>query len=620
MIGSSAHWAAHILVFFTFWFSGAIWADWPVSPSDPETLNYYLDRNYNVIRRIKTPEKAAENLLSAADKTPIDVSLFAVPYDKKNDKFAVSKYLNSSDEASTFVVDASGKKQMLIPVRKSDRAAWRLFRTRYGPPRYETKAEKMLSKATYYIHQVDGKGGFFAKFGKPLPLASEGPARSVVMNDVIRAQSARSGNQLLESYAAADLSIAGFHYPVGFRSAEAIRNVTAGTAVLPAHGLLGCEDCLKEIAIRYAGKPPGAVLDIDKVIKKWKNEEYITKLAQETARANLLGGVSFEAHTQNILIDLDLKTGKINGFHFRDLDDVLLDPVTPIVNGTFAENAQLQKLRTLSLHGNFFTDIKSPEAKDIWYHMSIYTGQAIDSHDSGFTARTRYTVRFVEEYLKEAERILGKPIQLSQDAAKVLESLKTVNSSSKATLYTGELTERGNFRNALASIVKSIYEEVRKDQELKLAARMSQLSEQDAKVAGTLFDQALKQQKVAFWSPTTRDALFLPDTKASKIAQSITAMAVRRNIGGEAKNPERVIKSAKSMTQYYTAPIDKAATEKLNFALLDGHLVALDPETKIPMAVTLAEFDSLKSSEGIVNKVSRGSRCLTQLFMRFITP
>lgn len=357
MTASRAFLSVLIFVFLTFWFFGAARADWPISTSDPEALNRYLDRNYNVIRRINTQKKMAANLLSKTDKTSIDVGLFAVPFDEADKKFTVSKFLNPDDEARTFVTDERGQKQMLVPVRKEDKVAWRFFRTRYGPPRFDVKADKMLSKATYYVYPVQGKGGFFAKFGKPLPLASEGPARSVLMNDVIRSQSAVSANKLLESYAAADLSVAGFHYPVGYRSARAIRDVAPGTVVLPAHGLLGCDECLKKIAQCYANYMPdtrGDAANLDRVIKKWKNEEYLTKLAQETARANHLGGVSFESHTQNILIDLDLNTGKIIGFHFRDLDDVLLDPIAPIINGTFATNSQLQKLRTLSLHGNFF--------------------------------------------------------------------------------------------------------------------------------------------------------------------------------------------------------------------------------------------------------------------------
>lgn len=477
----------------------------------------YYDQNFNVVQRLRTEEKKKENLMSEEDKKPISVGIFEADFEAIKNNMTISNLAELNDLEK--VKSPDGK--VYIPCLESDRANWWLLTAKFGKPKYMTSGRKVLSRATYYIDPVGPTGGFFAKFVPHIPGLEQKVEREILVNDYVKSQLSELPENMrklmIESFASVNLSFFGIPFSVAYRSADRIQNKPENIRAYPGHGLLGCESCVQEYAMKLTG-----LRDPEKAVAKWKQEEYLPKLARYTAWTHHVLGASFESHTQNMVLDINRETGQIVQFYFRDFADVLLNPIPLLSDSRLPKDIQWEKVKLLSIHPNYFSDQGVQVAKDIWYHASIYSGQGITSHITGFPRQQRYLSIFLKNYISETEKILGQKIPLSEDAKKVLDGLE--QRLSKEEFYSGELKDRSPLKNAMASVLKSVFEfshQVKIDKiEYELRNAIETRNQQKLKRA---FFRAMTLQRVIFMGAEQREVLLGQDTKTSWLKATIQA-------------------------------------------------------------------------------------------------
>jgi hypothetical protein len=527
----------------------------PVQTSDkytyqqPEIPNHFnskmdeyifFDNNFNVVQRLRTAAKAKENLMSDEDKKPVEIKIFVADIKDLNKDLYMSRFIARTDLDK--VQSASGK--MYIPYLASNTVSMRLLKMKFGEPQYTTRGRKVLSRATYYIEPVGPTGGFFAKFVPNVPGYEEKLKREILANDYIKSQLSQLPEDMrtltMDSFMTVNLSLLGVPFSVAYRSANRILEEKENfIKTYPGHGLLGCDVCIEDLAMKYTGHNTTP----EKAIAKWKKEELIPKLARYMAYTNHALGISLEAHTQNMIFDVNTQTGKIKFIYFRDFADDLLSILTLIGQRKFPLDIDWNQVRLLSVHGNLFSDpdtheIKSagklvkktvtelsafnfaalkniwgaaeqifdnesPEmnnqARDIWIHSSIYSGQGITSHVKGFPRQQYYLAVFLKAYIAETERIIGEPIVLSEDAQRVLQNLE--QKTNRENFYSGEITGRSPLRNAMASVLKSIFDIVFEKQ---IAMAQNQLAQvqpaANQKLLSKKFNGLATSQRVVFFN------------------------------------------------------------------------------------------------------------------------
>ncbi len=481
----------------------------------------FYDNNFNVVQRLRTKEKAEANLMSENDKKPVDISLFVVSPDQIKKNITLSQFADKIDLDKVFI-----NGEMIIPCLESDVVAYNILKQKFGPPQYRTTGRKVLSRATYYIEPVQGSeniGGFFAKFVPHMPGLEQKIEREILVNDYVKSQLSELPADMqkltMDSFMAVNLNFFGIPVSVAYRSADRLLNNKPDTVkTFPGHGLLGCDSCVQEIAI----KKTGLSTDPSKAVDHWKTQELLPKLAKYMAYANHVLGVSFESHTQNMVFDIDMISGEIKDIYFRDFADVLLNPIPLLAENKLPQNIDWKRVKLLSVHGNYFSDQAVSVAKDIWYHSSIYSGQGITSHITGFQKQQRHLRVFLESYIAETANIIGEPIELSDDAKKVMLGLE--QKISKEQFYSGELQERSPLRNAMASVLKPIFEQIYKlknekiNNELNLAAISG-----DQKRLSKAFYKLMTSQRVVFTNEDAKISLVGQDTKYTWLKNTLNA-------------------------------------------------------------------------------------------------
>lgn len=489
-------------------------------PSQFETSEdayIYYDQNFNVVQRLRTEEKKKENLMSEENKKSVSVGIFEADFETIKSNVTISNLVELADLEK--VKSPDGK--IYIPCLESDRASWWLFTAKFGKAKYITSGRKVLSRATYYIDPVGPTGGFFAKFVPHIPGLEQKVEREILVNDYVKSQLSELPENMrklmIESFAGVNLSFFGIPFSVAYRSADRIQNKPENIRAYPGHGLLGCDSCVQDYAMKLTG-----LRDPEKAVAKWKQEEYLPKLARYTAWTHHVLGASFESHTQNMVLDINHETGQIVQFYFRDFADVLLNPIPLLADGRLPKDIQWEKVKLLSVHPNYFSDQGVQIAKDIWYHASIYSGQGITSHITGFQRQQRHLAIFLKNYISETEKILGQKIPLSEDAQKVLQGLE--QKLSKEEFYSGELKDRSPLKNAMASVLKSVFEFSHQVKIEKIEADLKNAIEtQNQSKLKKAFYRAMTQQRVVFMGLEQREYLLGQDTKTSWLKATIQA-------------------------------------------------------------------------------------------------
>ncbi len=524
----------------------------------------FYDNNFNVVQRLRDEDKAKAkaNLMSDADKAPAVIYLFEADISKLGSSLAVSKFIENSDLSR--VRNSNGK--ILIPCLESDRIGYQALRLKFGEPVHKTTGRKVLSRATYYVEPVGSTGGFFAKFVPHVPGLEQKLEREILVNDYVKSQLSElpieMRNLSMDSFMAVNLSVLGVPVSVAYRSADkVIADKGVNVKTFPGHGLLGCDSCVLEYARKFAGTD----IDDSKAIDRWKTRELLPKLAKYMAYANHVLGVSFEAHTQNMIFDIDTNTGKIKDIYFRDFADVLLNPIPLLAANKLPKNIDWNRVKLMSVHGNYFSDQAVSIAKDIWYHSSIYSGQGITSHITGFQKQQRHLRVFLESYIAETSVIMDQPVELSEDAKKVMLGLE--QKISKEQFYSGELQERSPLRNAMASVLKPIFEQVFKVKNEKINNELNlAVISGDQKRLSKAFYKMMISQRVVFTTDEAKTNLVGKDTKYTWLKNTLNAY----------------LKLGLS-----TKKIDSTVVFKFH----DGRLWAIDSLSNKVLAATIETFD-----------------------------
>jgi hypothetical protein len=540
---------------------------------DPESsVDYYLesDRGYNVTRRLRTEQMRENNLMSDEAKEAVRILLFEASAEQLGEHLVLSQFLNPDDLKR--VQSAKGK--FIIPCRASDRLAAFYLRMRFGKPVAETLGYKVLSRTTHYIEPVGNMGGFFAKFSKPAPGADSTIEREVLTNDYINARLQDLPPQMrdlsMDSFMGINLSFLGIPIAIAYRSAERIRGRPDHIRVYPGHGILGCDECVLDYAKKWSGD-----FDDQKAVGKWKDQELIPKIAQYIAQAHHVLGVSFEAHTQNMVFEIDHNTGEILKIHFRDFGDVLLNPVPLIAEGRFPKNLNWHRLNLIQMHTNYFSDAHAFVAKDIWYHTALYTGQAVTSHVNGFQRQQRYLLTFLRAYLAETEKIFGEKIELPPQAEEVLKNLE----DRKLKEGSGELQERSHLRNAMASVLKPVFEQILAKKSAKIQAALDQIHEErDQEILKKEFYKSMTRQRVVFMGSDEHTRLMGETTKNSWLHYTIAA-----KLGFGLRK--------------------RGNLEGVEFKVYDGRIFAIEIETRKPLGMAMETF--VKSDDSKATPVIR---------------
>jgi len=524
-----------------------------------EDAYIYYDQNFNVVQRLRSEEKKKENLMSEEDKKPVSVGVFEADFESIKNNMTISNLAELTDLEK--VKSPDGK--IYIPCLESDRASWWLLMAKFGKPKYMTWGRKVLSRATYYIDPVGPTGGFFAKFVPHIPGLEQKVEREILVNDYVKSQLSELPENMrklmIESFAGVNLSFFGVPFSVAYRSADRIRNKPDNIRAYPGHGLLGCDSCVQEYAMKLTG-----LQDAEKAIAKWKQEEYLPKLARYTAWTHHVLGASFESHTQNMVLDINHETGQIIQFYFRDFADVLLNPIPLLSDNRLPKDIQWEKVKLLSIHPNYFSDQDVQVAKDIWYHASIYSGQGITSHITGFPRQQRYLSIFLKNYISETEKILGQKIPLSEDAKKVLAGLD--QRLSKDEFYGGELKDRSSLKNAMASVLKSVFEFAHTVKIEKVEAELKNAVEsRNQQKLKKAFFHAMTLQRVIFMGIEEREMLLGKDTKVSWLKATIRAyLKFGFNLG--------------------------KSNEDVEFKVFEDRIWAIDKESNKPIAAMIEPY------------------------------
>lgn len=536
------------------------------------TMEEYLfyDNNFNVVRRLRDEKKAKENLLSDEDKKPVKVFLFEAPIEVLKSELVISRFIDNEDWKRVHRTESS----ILIPCLESDRVSFNTLKFKFGEPVYTTTGRKVLSRSTYYIEPVDSIGGFFAKFVPHIPGMDQKIEREILVNDYIKSQLEYLPNNMrnltMDSFMGVNLSLLGIPISVAYRSAERILNQQLSSEkVFPGHGLLGCDECIKELANRRFPE-----LSIEKAIDRWKIEEYLPKFAKYIAVSNHLLGLSFEAHTQNWTVKVNMETGKIIDFYFRDFADVLLNPTVLLSQNRMPKQIPWDRVKLFSLHRQYFSDLGAAIAKDIWFHSSLYVGQSVTSHINGFHRQQRHLYTFLSEYINQTEILTGFKINLTEDAQKIMNQLNS--KVPKETFYSGEVQGRSPLRNAFASIVKPLFEQIsavalnetdKNLKELPLHVEQNELAK--------MFLKNLDLQRVIFLSESFQVQYENSDARKNWYKNTISAY------------------TGISLSSINNSEIP------LEFKVWNDRVWAIDKETKNPFAVMIDPLpkEKIKSTE-----------------------
>ncbi len=558
----------------------------PIIPSQfSSVMEEYLffDNNFNVARRLRDEKKAKDNLLSEEDKKPVRVFLFEASIDKLNSNLVISNYIENTDWKRV----QNNESSILIPCLESDTLSYNTLKFKFGEPVYTTMGRKVLSRSTYYIDPIGSVGGFFAKFVPHIPGVEQKIEREILVNDYIKAQleylPKEMRNLTMDSFMGVNLSLLGIPISVAYRSADRILNQTnLNEKVFPGHGFLGCDQCIEKIATKMFPDLP-----LEKAIDHWKTQEFLPKFAKNIAVSNHLLGLSFEAHTQNWTVKVDMNSGKIMEFYFRDFADVLLNPTSLLSQNRLPKDIPWNRVKLLSLHRQYFSDLGASIAKDIWFHSSLYVGQSVTSHVNGFQRQEHHLHIFLKEYLKETEAIIGQKIVLSKDAQKVMAQLE--NKVSKEMFYSGELLGRSLLRNAMASVLKPVFEQINEvalnDANKKLSGIPLHLEQSEL---AKQFFKSLNIQRVVFTSEKAQTQIGNDDTKLNWYKKTASAY-----IG-------------------FSLFSKSSTNASLEFKIWNGRIWAIDKETKAPLAVII---DPLPN-EDVIQKNVPERRSFLNLFRR----
>jgi hypothetical protein len=399
---------------------GAWAADSPASvPALPDGWNEFVeaDQNHNI------SAKDAWRM-SANEKRIQPIFHWDVPAEKV-DKL-LSRHLDE-ETRNRVMIHKNGKDYIRFFMAQEDFTDVHGMIREFGQP--ETQhfwGTKMQSKGTYFVWDPSHphEDPFFVKMQRAFKAENVthtntwmAAKNAVLANDAIEdifkenKYDGADGSVFPERFASGVKTESGFSYANSLRSAFPLESRAFPRGVLyPNHAVFG-----SPIADDFAKAAGMSKLE-------WIQKEYFPALARHEARMNLSQNIYLEDHTQNTILEVDPHTGKVLAVHSRDLADSMIDPVGKALSGT------THRFTPESLPYNILNErfVEAPDGDEFrpGTFFSHFTLQSVTSiFPSENETRFALVHEFVQNYLKEAEKILGKPLVLSAEGQNRLAGL-----------------------------------------------------------------------------------------------------------------------------------------------------------------------------------------------------
>ncbi len=312
---------------------------------------------------------------------------------------------------SKFLEDSTLKR---VLIEKPDGVHYRIFFTETpGVPHEQIKklgypvesthwGTKMQSHSTFLVWEKENTKPepFFLKMSSP-HWVEKGVRNGEMAETILRETGTPFGTLFPERLS---LRLTGMEFGYAIREAKPT-GMSPTAELAPVHGILGSKSDMAELAKARGLKNAG----------EWIKQEYLPKLAQFLSQMQFRNGLFLPAHSQNLVLQLNRRTGKIEGFVGRDLVDTILDPFVPAWRGKGIRSA------VSVLHESYVdgTDSKYPGP-----HLAGFAAQSVVDASLDPAERRTYSADFLESYIRAAEKETGMKFKLSESAAAALASLK----------------------------------------------------------------------------------------------------------------------------------------------------------------------------------------------------
>lgn len=269
---------------------------------------------------------------------------------------------------------------------------------------------KMQSHSTFLVweKQSPKPEPFFLKIAAPHWI-DNGVRNSEVAETILR----KNGNSfatLFRESIGTSFKLGNIGFGNAFREAKPLA-MSPTAELAPVHGLLGSREDLLALAQARGLKNAD----------EWIQREYLPKLAEFIAQMQFRHGLYLPAHTQNLVLQINRKTGKIEGFAGRDMVDVILDPFVLGWRGTPSP------IKAGKYPGSvlFKSYVDGTDAKNPGYHLASFTAQSVVDITLDPTERQIYAGTFLDAYRKAAEKETGMDFKLSGEAGAAIAALKS---------------------------------------------------------------------------------------------------------------------------------------------------------------------------------------------------
>lgn len=326
---------------------------------------------------------------------------------------------------------------------------------------------------------------------------------AVNQNDIVEKVLHEANDPMLRMFPerfGAQLKDLKLEYSYSLRSAQASGPpVDKDVRLIPLHGLLGSDRLIAAYAKKMNLTP-----------REWIEREYLSKLAKFSARAQYKHGLYFVAHSQNLLVNVNQRTGEIDSFVARDMTDVLFDAYARLRQG---RPSHVESGWVSAIH-DFFID--NPLAVESGWHQAIYLMQSVASNEKGTKNFGPDAVRFLLYLAEEAERELGHSIRLSPEGQDALKELEKMDGTEAPTFrqklahwWEGKkLVRKGNSRSRaqiwFARVAQDIYEQMLDhSQPLVWPEHLAY----DRASLRKLFDEKIEGERVAMLRPGAKKRL-----------------------------------------------------------------------------------------------------------------
>lgn len=194
------------------------------------------------------------------------------------------------------------------------------------------------------------------------------------------------------------------NHAYSLRKANPKTRLSANKSLLPLHSIFTPDKSEKnpELA-RAVIDVVSEMMGISK--EEWILHEYLPKLTKYILTLAIRYGIIPAAHTQNLQIVLNNKTGEVEGFAFRDMNDVLIDPTLQVLRSNGADI----RLPVSSVNISFI-DADNLDARGIGKNLGTYFLQSVFGITSDRKLRFEIAAQFVSLFKHHFEEISGLQI------------------------------------------------------------------------------------------------------------------------------------------------------------------------------------------------------------------